>query len=203
MSEAAITAQVNPGDLSGLFAQMWRAEKELGKSAGEALRWGGWSLARTLGTSTRVAPKHRPLRQIAGGVGREGRQAFEVRTGKGTTFPVYATDRSAALQLRQVRIGNRGLARASWMWGVRALGSGGGFPAGISGANVRRAGVNMEVRKRLTGNDMFISFDNRLRYAALAFYSKGKRTVATAAERAGRMMARTINAKVYGSKFAK
>jgi len=200
-----ISVQIDPGDLSGLFAQMWRAEKELGKSAGEALRWGGWSLARTLGTSTRVAPKLRRFKQV-GSVIRSRNGMFEVvsyKDGYRWPFIVYAKDVEAVKNLRSVRIGNRGLARASWMWGVRALGSGGGFPSGMSGANVSRAGNNMEVQKRLTGSDMFISFENKLRYAALAFKSKGRQTVATAAERAGRMMWRTINAKVYGSKFAK
>jgi len=95
-------------------------------------------------------------------------------------------------------IGRRGLAKAAWMWGVKALGSGGGNPAPAVAGIAKR---NMAVTKRMTGLDMFVKFEDRLRYASLAF-KEGEKAPASAAARAADNMRRMINIKLYGKKYA-
>jgi hypothetical protein len=205
VSGEAISAQLDAGDVAELQRQMRRAIVQLGKDSGEALRWAAWSLAKTLGTSTRIAPKHRKVRKVGDSLDRKS-ELFEVesfRSGTARTSKMWASSRTEALNSTRARIGNRGLAKSAWSWGIKALGSGGAFPSGTSSRMVRLAQSNLRTEKQLTGEDMHVTLDNRLRYAGLAFKSSGQQTVSSAMSRAARMMQRTINAKIYGSKWAK
>jgi len=206
-----ITAIADHGDMGRLYRLMEQAERDLRKTPGEAIRWAAWSLARTLGTSTKVAKKSRPLKKVPGkplrALGESTpSQVFEVtswRSGQKKTFRIRSANVSTAKKDRRVRIGNRGMAKAAWMWGIKALGSGGSGMGFATGPAQRRAGAEMHVTKRLTGNDPYVRIENRLRYAQDAFKSSGPQTVDTAVRRAADMMEKVIRAKLYGSKFAK
>jgi len=204
MSAGGIMAEVNQGDIDRLMATMWKAERTLNKSVGESIRWTAWALAKTLGTSTKVSKKSRPVKRDATAKVRGKKQAFSVKSYRGGTIKerrIYAESLRAAKASRAATIGRRGQAKAAWSWGIRALGSGGSMPSGMKSGTARIAGNNMHVTKHLTGNDKHILIENKLRYAGAAFKTQGDQSVNTAAARAGRMMEKQIRAKIYGSKL--
>ena len=189
-------------DVRALFAQMDRAQKELGKNLGQALRFAAWSVARALGVKTDVAAKYRPYKVIKEGRGiakRKGGKKYEVtsyKKGRKNTFNVRAASVSALKKTGQVRIGNAGLAKSSWMWGIKKLGSGGGVSMkGVASRVKQRGGQNMDVTQRLRGDNPFIKIVNSLPYAGDALRG-GTGAVNNAMSKAARSMEKVIDANI-------
>ena len=196
-------------DVRALFAQMDRAQKELGKNLGQALRFAAWSVARSLGVVTDVSKKYRPYKAIkeARGIAkRKGGKKYEVtsfKKGRKKTFNVRSASVSALKKTGQVRIGNAGLAKSSWMWGIKKLGSGGGVSMkGVSSRVKRRGSQNMDVSQRLRGDDPFIKIVNSLSYAGDALRG-GTGTVNNAMAKAARAMVKVIDANIAKKMGAK
>jgi len=200
MSESAI--HFPHADVRALFAQMGRAQKELGRDMGQALKFAGWSVARSLGVQTKVAPKYRDYtamkesrREVARHGGRKKYEVVSLKKGRRKAFTVRAESVAKLKQMSQVRIGKAGLAKAAWMWGIKKLGSGGGFSMKGATASAKQFGrENMDVTSRLTGNDPFISITNSLPYASAALKG-GMSAVTGAMGKAARSMEQIITAK--------
>jgi len=193
----AVTISMPAADVARVQAQMRRLETEVGKSASDALRFAAWAMARSLAGSTKIAPKMR--RVVKNPDGRAGKDGRVAKVG----MMVYRGDRQVFQPLRDAsdprrNIRRRGLAKAAWMWGIKALGKGGGAMASGVADIAKR---NMAVTKRMTGADMFVKFEDRLPYASRAFKA-GEKPTATAAARAADNMKRMINIKLYGKKYA-
>ena len=209
MSEAPVSIEFPKRDVRALFAQMVRAQKELGKNVGQALRFAAWSVARSLGVVTDVAPKYRQYKVIQEGRGiakRRGGKKYEVtswKKGHKKTFYVRATSVSELKKKGQVRIGNAGLAKSSWMWGIKKLGSGGGVSMkGIAQKVKQRGGQNMDVTQRLRGDDPMVKIVNSLPYAGDALRG-GMGAVNTAMNKAVRSMEKIIDANIAKKMGAK
>ena len=123
------------------------------------------------------------------------------RRGGENTFPVYAPSVAALKKMPQVRIGNKGLAKGSWMWGIRALGSVAGSGAGVGKSAKRYAQRWIDVAKQLRGSNPTVTIHNKLGYIADALRG-GPQDVTTAMARGARQMAKIIedNAKKAGFK---
>jgi len=196
-------------DVRALFAQMDRAQKELGKNLGQTLRFAAWSVARSLGVVTNVAPKYRPYEVVKEGRGmakRKGGKKYEVtslKKGRKNTFNVRAASVSALKKMGQVRIGNAGLAKSSWMWGIKKLGSGGGVSMkGIASKVKQRGSQNMDVTQRLRGDNPFVKIVNSLPYAANALRG-GMGSVNNAMGKAAKSMEKIIDANIAKKMGAK
>lgn len=200
-------------DAQAMFAQIDRAQKELGRSLGQSLRWAGWHLGKTLGTSTRVSQKKRPARRVEWQTktGRRGTgYGLEVYGGDGKPKNVTAyvqgshgmrpaQSRSEALASKLAIIQMRGLAKASWLWGVKRMGSTNiNFAAAAAKTEATRvAGSEMH----LTGDNPYVVIRNRLSYIEKAL-AGGPKTIDTAMGRAARMMQQNIDSKIAKSVFA-
>jgi len=202
MSEAPVSIVFPKRDTRALFAQMDRAQKELGKGLGQTIRFAAWSVARSLGVGTDVAPKYRPYKVVAEGRGvakRRGGKKYEVtslKKGHKKTFNVRAESVSELKKKGQVKIGNAGLAKASWMWGIKKLGSGSGVSMkGIASRVKQRGSQNMDVTQRLRGDDPMIKIVNSLPYAGDALRG-GMGAVNTAMGKAARSMEKIIDANI-------
>jgi len=189
-------------DVRALWAQIDRAQKELGKGLGPAIRFAAWSVARSLGVVTKVAPKLRPYREIKEGRGvakGKGGKKYEItswKKGHAKTFNVRAASVSELKKTGKVRIGNAGLAKSAWMWGIKKLGSGGGVGMkGVTAAAKQRGQRNMDVTQRLRGDDPFVKIVNSLPYAVSALRG-GMNEVNGAMGRAARSMEKIIEANI-------
>jgi len=202
MSEAPVSIEFPRRDVRALFAQLDRAQKELGKNVGQALRFAAWSVARSLGAVTDVAPKYRHYKVVAEGRGvakRRGGKKYEVtswKKGHAKTFNIRAASVAQLKRTPQVRIGNAGLAKSSWMWGIKKLGSGGGVSMkGVTPGARKRGSQNMDVTQRLRGDDPMVKIVNSLSYAGDALRG-GMGDVNNAMGKAVRSMEKIIDANI-------
>lgn len=196
-----MTIAFAPGDIRDLQRQMRRAESVLGKDTGQAVKFAAWAVARSLGASTKVAKKYRPYKAEA--TTRKREKKFIVtshRRGGANTFPVYAPSVAELKRTPYVRIGNQGLAKGSWMWGIRALGSVSGSGAGVGKSAKRYAKQWIDVGKQLRGNNPTVTIRNRLGYILDALRG-GPQDVTTAMARGARQMAKIIDAKAAKAGF--
>lgn len=184
-------------DVRSLFAQMERARRELGKGLGQSLRFAAWSVASSLGATTKVAPKYRPYREVE--KSRGGQRKFTVtshKKGSPKTFTVRAANVAALKQTPQARIGKAGLAKSAWFWGLKKLGSSKGFSMKGATASARKAGGGVvDVMQRVRGDDPMITIVNRLGYARSALRG-GESAITGAMGKAARHMAHVIDGQI-------
>lgn len=196
-----VTAHIDVGDLSRLRAQLERAERELGKSASDALKWAMGTLLASVKASTLQAPKKRkvianpdPRAQTDKRVAKYVAVAW--RGGAETLIPMKERDGKAR------NIKRSGLARAAWSWGLKAIGQPGSSTGSTDQRTTQIAKNNMTVEKHLTGGpEMFIAAANRLDYAMLAMKG-GEMAVTTAADRAAKSLEYKIDRALYGAGLA-
>lgn len=189
-------------DVRRLFGQMDRAQKELGKSLGQTVRFAAWSIASSLGKVTRVAKKHRPYKEIkeAGSVVRaKGGKKYKVtsyRSGGRKTFNVRAASVAELKRSSKVLIGKAGLAKASWFWGIKKIGGGRNISqAGVTKTAKRFAALNMDVENRTTGDDPYVKMVNSIPYIRAAMLG-GESAITGAMGRAARHMERITDANL-------
>lgn len=187
----ATSIEFPSADVSALFSQMDRAQKVLGRSLGQSVLMAANFVARSLGASTRISDKYREFHPVVGSQTSRGRQEYEA------IRPYYAQRKrrffawndSEAKESRFVKIGRRGLAKATWA----AVGRRGGFSGGSHAVKGLAAKFGT-MERHLTGEDPFAVLLNRLYYAEAAL-NGGPQDVSTALARASRNMERDINQK--------
>lgn len=204
MTDAPIQLDWPKEDVRAIWRQIERNQKELGRSLGSSVKLAAWHLTRSLGTSTRVAPKYRPYKEIKETAkekrAKGGGKKYEITTCKGgrkKTFNIRSSKGVRELkQLPQVRIGNAGLAKSSWRFAISQFGSRRGvskkgFARGIEGY----AQKHTDITKRLKGDDPYVKISNRVNYIRDAM-TGGENAVNTAMARAARGMMKHIDNKV-------
>jgi uncharacterized protein (DUF2147 family) len=189
-------------DVRKLWAQIDRAQKELGKDLGQAVRFAAWSVARSLGVKTKVAPKYREykvIKELRGVAKRAGSKLYEVTSWKKGREHTFTTRAASVAELKakpQVIISNAGRAKAAWMAGIKRLGSGGGMSMNRVTQKGYVAGMrSMAVEQKLSGNDPYVKITNSLPYAVSALRG-GMSSVNDAMGKAARSMAKIINADI-------
>jgi len=202
MSDAPVSIEFPKRDVRALFAQMDRAQKELGKNLGQALRFAAWSVATSLGAKTKVARKYRPYEVVEEGRGiakRRGGKKYEItswKKGGKNTFNIRAASVAELKKKGQVRIGNAGLAKSAWFWGIKKIGGGKNIGMkGVTPGAKRGGGRNMSTTSRLRGDDLFVKMVNSLPYAANALHG-GMSAVNNAMGKAVRSMEHIIDADI-------
>jgi len=199
---AAVTIDFPHRDVAALRRQMSRAVRVLGKSQGQAVRFGAWSVAKSLGASTKVAAPRRPVREVS--TSRRGIRKFAVtsyKQGSKREFELYAKGKREVNAAPQVKIGFRGLAKASWMWGIKALGSSRGETGNMTKAARKGGRQHIDVAKHLKGDNPSVRITNRLGYIMEALRG-GPKDVGTAMARGARQMARIIDSKIPKGLFS-
>jgi hypothetical protein len=189
-------------DVSELWRQIERAQKELGKDIGQAVRFGAWSVARSLGVVTNVSKKYRPYKAVKQSRGKsnyKGVKKFTVtswKKGNKNKFTVYAPKVSELKKMPQVRIGKAGLAKSSWMRGIRQIGGGQNISMAGTTKTAKDQGKRViDVEKNLKSNNPFVKITNKLNYITDAM--KGKEGAVTSAMgKASRAMAKIIDEKI-------
>jgi hypothetical protein len=193
----AIQIEFPQRDVDALKRQMESAIRYLNYDAGRALASAARFVVRSLGASTKVAPKFRDVKE-------SGEQKTGGRSGYKSFDLTGYLGRPRRLQTRTVRakgirdarerfaaIRNRGLAKAAWSVAMTNMGASG---SGIQSAaqNVaRKARQYVQTDKQLSGPDPVIEIRNRLDHAIPAL-SGGPRDVSTAMERAASAMQKSI-----------
>jgi hypothetical protein len=188
----AATIEFPQADVRALWAQIERAQKELGRSLGASVKTAANAVARSIGTSARVSDKYREFHPVIGSKTARGRQEYEV------SRPYYAQRKRrffawndiAAKESRYVKIGRRGLAKAIWSAISRGIG-GSNLSGGVSFAVAGLAKKYGYAEARLSGDDPYVKLTNESYYAEMALKG-GKNDVETAISRASRGMEKTI-----------
>ena len=196
MSES-VEMRFSWADYAAVRNQINRAITQLGKSTGEAVKFGAWAMAKTLGTSTRVAPKAHKLKEVTSPLREDGMRSFEVLrpyVKVRTPIIIDAPNPVIAKRRKVAQIRYRGLAKAAWMFNLKKLGRS-GSAGGATEKALLRARENSAVTSNLRGDNPFVKLESRLRYAQEALKG-GPRDVNTAMERAGKMMEKIIDAKI-------
>ena len=191
-------------DVRALWKQIERNRKEFGRSLGKSVKLAAWHLVRSMGADTRVAPKYRPYKEIKETKkqrdAKGGGKKYEITTWKGgqkKTFNIRSKKGVKELkQMPQVRIGNRGLAKASWRFAVSQFGAKGGVSKkGITRGAERYAKRHMDVKKKLNRDDAYVKITNRVDYIIEAMHGK-KHAVDSAMARAARGMSHHIDEQI-------
>ena len=98
MSEAPVSIEFPKMQADRLFAQMQRAQKELGKGLKESVKWGGILLMESLAKRTRVSKKLRPIVKNPDARKHKGDKRFAPfgvwrydKSGKKVFRPIYRT----------------------------------------------------------------------------------------------------------------
>ena len=192
-------------DVEALWRQIERNQREFGKSLGKSVKFAAYHLIKSLGASTKVAPKYRPYKEIhetkkerdAKGGGKK----YEITTWRGgqkKTFNIRSKKGVKELkQMPQVKIGNRGLAKASWRSAAFGIGTRGAVKKSKSWGKgvVRTAAGHVDVDKKFTDNDAFIMITNQMDYITDAMKG-GDMAVDTAMARAAEGMRHHIDEEI-------
>jgi len=198
MSKAA-SIEFPKQDVRRLWAQIDRAQKELGKGLSQAIKFAAWSVAQSLGVKTKVAPKYRPYKVVKEGRGRKGGKKYQItsfKKGRKHTFNIRAASVSELKKKPQVRIGKAGLAKSAWYWGIKKIGGGKNLGMkGVTPGAKRGGGRNMNTTSRLRGDDPFVKMVNSLPYAGNALKG-GMGAVNNAMSKAARHMEKIIDGQI-------
>jgi len=184
-------------DVDRLFAAMQRSATELNNDSGKAMKQAVGYLLRSLGASTRVAPKYRDVSQSAAKPPRRNLKAFDVTGyfGKPRTLrtkTVFSRDKSTAKR-RHAQIGNRGLAKKTWQIAGRDLMGridGMSFSDLGSAITAKIAAQNVETKGNFNGADIFAEIHNLLPYIRAAVKPD---EINSAFDRAARAMEHSID----------
>ena len=184
-------------DVDRLFATMQRSAKVMDIEQGKAMRQAVGYLLRSLGASTRVAPKFRKVSDSAAKPPRRDLKAFEIEGYFGKprtagTRTVFSRDKATAKR-RHAQIGNRGLAKRTWSIAGRDIGGKiDGMTFGDIGSAItaKIAAQNVETKSNFQGADIFAEIHNLLPYIREAV-KPGE--INTAFDRASRAMEHSID----------
>lgn len=191
-----VTIEFPQADVDRLFAAMQRSAKELNTDNGKAMKQAVGYMVRSLGASTRVAPKYRTVSASTAKVPRRGLKAFDVtgyfgKPRKFATRTVFSRDKTTAKR-RHAQIGNRGLAKMTWKIAARDLNQrldGMSFADIASAITGKIAARNIETKGRFTGPDVFAEIHNSLPYIRQAV----KENISSVFDRAARAMEHSID----------
>jgi len=200
-------------DVSALFRQLKRSEKELGYTMQQSMTFALKLIVRSLAASTRnTKEKERPVRQVASDINKRRLQVFEVtgyyRNGRSKRGPKKLETKTVrAKSIENARryhaaIPFRGLAKKSWSSAAKAARiaiavSSGRRPPRLS----KRIDYLAAKYGTYNGNlksktDPWFRITNTLSYARSAFKGKGKMLPETSLARAGRGMEKAITKKL-------
>jgi hypothetical protein len=180
-------------DVREMFRAIQRAEREVGRGLGNAVRQAGYHLARSLGTSTKVSQRYRDFRELE--TSRRRQKKFLVSSYLSGSRQDFETYKRGVRELRRTSalIARRGLAKGSWLWGARAAGQasavarGGTRPSAIAFA--RRFASGDAVYR---GNDPYLRIRNTLPYITTAMEG-GERSLTDAMARGARSLNRALD----------
>lgn len=169
-----VTLQGDPAAQAKLARLLTRLQVEMGHGGEESVKWAAWYVAKSLGASTRKAPKRLPLKRNDGSDPTHSAERYpyyviHYRRGQPTRRYVAATED----QEKARRNPRAGLAAQSWAWAVGDIGK----PVGRSGLR-RPAGAVQGTYK--AGIDPTVTLANKLRYIVSAVRTGGARGIETA-----------------------
>lgn len=200
-----VTIEFPKADVDRLFAAMQRAGQDLNVDSGKAMKQAVGYLIRSLGASTRIAPKYREVKDatwldpsVKRPLGWKKKQllAFEVHGyfGKPRTAGtkiVFSRDKQTAKK-SHARIGNRGLAKLTWKLAGRDLNQrleGMSFSDIGSAISAKIAAQNVETKSNFNGADIFAEIHNLLPYIRAAV----KENIGSVFDRAASAMEKSID----------
>jgi hypothetical protein len=191
-------------DMAALQRAMARNAAEFGKSIPQQIKFAGGAIGRTLGTSTRIAPKHielaklnRTEARLLGIERRTGKQTYigtRYYGGRARQVTIWARGIAEARKDPRAQLAQRGLAKMSWRASVAGLPGGTGIsvPGDVTG-KARQKAIRYAAHERmLTGNNPYIVIGSFLNYATAALEG-GPQSVNTAIERAAGYMMHTMD----------
>ena len=204
-----VQIQFPANDVRALQRSMNRAQTELGITLGQSVKMAGSAVLRSMGASTKVAPKKRPVVVVEKMVsrtlksGREGKPrkvkqyGVNVYTKLGPVFQaVYGAKNITDVKRSPIaEINRRGLAKAAWVRiaeRARISVKGEGV---ASGATKSKAWQKTSAQFNFRGDDPYFIMTNRLPHAMEALQG-GPQDFTSAMERGARAMMHTIDDKI-------
>jgi len=204
-----VQIQFPANDVKALQRSMNRAQNELGITIGQSVKMAGSAVLRSMGASTKVAPKKRPAVVVEKMVsrtlksGREGKPrkvkqyGVNVYTKLGPVFQaVYGAKNTTDVKKSPIaEINRRGLAKAAWVRiadRARISVKGEGV---ASGATKSKAWQKTSAQFNFRGDDPYFIMTNRLPHAMEALQG-GPQDFTSAMERGARAMMHTIDDKI-------
>ena len=195
-----------------MWDKMKRANRELNRSVGQSVRWGAWNLSKTLGTSTKepttdVVASRKARRVEPGDKKRRARGSNRPwtvtswRQGKKQKWTVWAPRKADVYAMPIARIGNFGLARASWSWAISGLGSGARWGRMTTSAK-RNAQRSVRMVMNLKSYDPYVRITNEVPHILHAL-TGGEAQLNGALGRAARMLEHQIDDKLKKKMGAK
>lgn len=166
----------------------------------DAVRHGAIRIALASKAATRVAPKTRRVVKHAKGMKRNTNPNlwYIVRnTEQGDKYIPFRT-RGGKERVRmspKAQIKRRGLAQNAWKWMLGPLNSKAGGKV-INAGNMKTKNRYFAVRSMLKSFHPAVNLHDKLRYATLAFKTKGKRTVNNIMDRALNAMTTQLQQKI-------
>ena len=168
MSEFEI--KIPKDDIRAIMKSMERARKELGNNLGGSVKMAGVALSRSLGTSTRISDKKRPYEIIQTRRARGARpksSVVDIRSAKAGKFTrIIDGGKREINKSNAVKIGMRGIAKASWRWASRKAKS----PArtigkkDITHSAEKWASRYADGQSQTRGDDPFYKIESRISY---------------------------------------
>jgi hypothetical protein len=159
--------------------------------------YGSWFIARSAGAATKSAPKTRPIvifdrNLVAGEMLTTFAAKKFTKSGEVVLIPIPEAKTKPEARLdKRAKIKKRGLAKDAWRWIIGDLGRSTGK------TNNKRRGSYFLVEQfldKVAGPE--IRLTNRLRYASLAFKTKGRATVSNIGSRANNAMRKDLDRRV-------
>jgi hypothetical protein len=203
--------QFPANDVRALQRAMNRAQSELGITLGQSVKMAGSAVLRSMGASTKVAPKTRPavvktvlvsrtLKSGKQGKPRKVKQYGVEVYRQNLSAPVFqavygATNKTDVKRSKIAQINRRGLAKAAWVRiadRARISVKGEGV---ASGATKSKAWQKTSAQFNFKGDDPYFIMTNRLPHAMEALQG-GPQDFASAMERGARAMMHTIDDKI-------
>ncbi len=196
-NDAHIELEFPEADVRDLFRQMDMGVKYLRMHEAHALNSAARAVAQALGTSTRIAPKYRDIKEVPDPSARRNLKTFQItgwfgRPRRLETRTVRAQSKMNAKR-KHAAIRRRGLAKQVWSRIGRKFGGMSAVHTLSAGASeISRLADRMGKSER---GDGFVKMTNFLGYAVPALQG-GPHEVSTAMERAARSLQKSFESQL-------
>lgn len=166
MAGDGITLRWPREDEERLRREMMRLTRELGVTLQRAVVMAAYAVARSVGASTRVAPRYRVVRQVH--YSRRSRnRRYAVRFDRLGRDILFWARTKREIQAGPAKIAMRGLARQSWQWGAGRIYRA-SLPADATQRARQTAARVVDVAISREQNNPYVRITNRLGYIVAA-----------------------------------
>lgn len=203
-----LSVEVDKASVASIQKDIKRLETEVGKDLGQAVLIASWYISKAARAATKLSrkkhrivpnprynPNARSFSKFSSDFKNGNRFSAEKLRQDGTRrlIPIFGAETpQEARQSPLAEIKRRGMAQDAWSWISKALGT--SAPSQRNRITRRHAGVDVQTK---SVNPSVLIEDN-LKYASLAFRTRGRATVNDIMSRAAARLRATVERKIAG-----